>query len=237
VFFDCELISMKKIVLSGFFLIVFSCWACEPSLTDIGLEEEPDIIVPDTASYTVTFNATWSSETHPDHFPPNAHFSSVAGAVHNETVSFWQVDSNASEGVKQISEEGLPEFFLQEVSNAVDDSTAFSAVESEGINSPPGTISFEIQVTRQFPLVTLISMIAPSPDWFTGVSRQNLFSDGDWIENLQADLLAYDAGTDSGEDFTSPDSATIPQQPVSLLDFGADSLNKFGEIIFERNQN
>jgi len=237
VFFDCELISMKKIILLLSVIVIFSFMACESSLTDIDLEEEPDIIIPDTAGYTVTVNATWSSETHPEDFPPNAHFSSFAGAIHNGNVSFWQADSIASEGVKQIAEEGLPDVFLQEVSAAIDDSAAFSVVESEGINNPPGSISFEIQVTRQFPLVTLITMIAPSPDWFTGVSGQNLFSDGDWIENLQADLLAYDAGTDSGEDFTAPDSLTTPPQPILLLDFGADSLNKFGEIIFQRNQN
>ena len=37
------------------------------------------------ALYAVSFNATWSATTHPDGFPPNPHFSSLAGATHSAT--------------------------------------------------------------------------------------------------------------------------------------------------------
>ena len=42
-----------------------------------------------TADYTVSFEAIWSSGTHPTNFPPNPHFSPLIGATHNASVVFW----------------------------------------------------------------------------------------------------------------------------------------------------
>lgn len=53
-------------------------------------------IEPNTVTYKVTFNATWSEETHPDDFPPNPHFSGLIGASHNDEVSFWKEGELAS---------------------------------------------------------------------------------------------------------------------------------------------
>ena len=40
---------------------------------------------------------------------------------------------------------------------------------------------------------------------------------GDWIDEINIDLYPYDAGTDSGVDYTSADSDTNPQDPISSL--------------------
>jgi hypothetical protein len=60
-------------------------------------------------------------------------------------------------------------------------------------------------------------MLAPSPDWFIGVSGLDLIVGGDWVDELVTDLRAYDAGTDSGVTFLSPDDDTVPQENISLL--------------------
>jgi hypothetical protein len=60
-------------------------------------------------------------------------------------------------------------------------------------------------------------MIAPSPDWFVGVSGLELRPDGEWIGKLGVDLLPYDAGTDSGLSFTSPNNNTNPAEPITSL--------------------
>ena len=39
------------------------------------------------ARYRVTFQATWSAETHPTNFPANPHFSGLVGATHNENTA------------------------------------------------------------------------------------------------------------------------------------------------------
>ena len=60
-------------------------------------------------------------------------------------------------------------------------------------------------------------MVAPSPDWFVGVSRLALFDNGDWIEERRVTLTPWDAGTDGGATFTSPDLVTAPRQPISPI--------------------
>lgn len=48
-------------------------------------------------------------------------------------------------------------------------------------------------------LVSFVSMIDPSPDWFVGVSGLDLcMPNCTWIENKIMELYPWDAGTDSG---------------------------------------
>ena len=68
-----------------------------------------------------------------------------------------------------------------------------------------------------FPLVTLVSMLAPSPDWFVGVSGLSLRDNGEWISTLVVDLHVYDAGTDSGPTYTSPNQNTVPAEPITEI--------------------
>ena len=60
-------------------------------------------------------------------------------------------------------------------------------------------------------------MIAPSPDWFTGVARVRLFEAGAWVAEKTLALEAWDAGTDGGATFTSPDADTTPRGRVERL--------------------
>ena len=67
-------------------------------------------------------------------------------------------------------------------------------------------------------LVTLVSMVAPSPDWFTGVSALSLLEGGQWVEELTVELFAYDAGTDSGTTYNSADDPTSPRESIQRID-------------------
>lgn len=55
----------------------------------------------------------------------------------------------------------------------------------------------------------------PSPDWFVGIDSLNLCEGNRWKEEVSVDLFPYDAGTDSGFTFSSPNFATIPQDTVT----------------------
>lgn len=55
----------------------------------------------------------------------------------------------------------------------------------------------------------------PSPDWFVGIDSLNLCEGDHWMEEISIDLYPYDAGTDSGFTFSSPNFATIPQDTVT----------------------
>ncbi|MBN3286622.1 SPON2 protein, partial [Polyodon spathula] len=65
--------------------------------------------------------------------------------------------------------------------------------------------------------LSFIVRIVPSPDWFVGVDSLNLCEGDRWKEQLSLDLYPYDAGTDSGFTFSSPNFATIPQDTVTQI--------------------
>ncbi|MEM9236998.1 MAG: spondin domain-containing protein [Verrucomicrobiota bacterium] len=67
-------------------------------------------------------------------------------------------------------------------------------------------------------MITITSMIAPSPDWFVGLRGQSLLKENDdWVDSLSFELVAYDAGTEDGESFSLSNPATVPADPISLI--------------------
>lgn len=169
------------------------------------------------ATYKVTFAATWSAQTHPDGFPGNPHFSRLVGGTHNDMVSFWDNGGPATQGVQNVAELGATSALESEVQDAIDAGTAEHVLVGGGINPSPGNVSLSFSVTTEFPRVTLVSMIAPSPDWFVGVSGLSLWQNGDWVDTLTVDLYLYDAGTDDGTDFTSANAASNPHEPIMRI--------------------
>jgi len=168
-----------------------------------------------TAQYDVRFDATWSQETHPIDWPSNAHWSPLIGGTHDASVHFWAVSELASQGIKDMAERGLTSPLDLEVQAAITAGHAGEVILGGGIGSSPGVATASFEVTQSFPLVTLVSMVAPSPDWFVGVSSVNLFQ-GEWVDQVRIPLYAYDAGTDSGTSFASPNQVTNPPQPIAL---------------------
>ncbi len=107
-----------------------------------------------------------------------------------------------------------------EISDALNAGSAGALLSGGGIGSSPGSVSLTFDIDKDHPLVSLVSMIAPSPDWFVGVHGLSLFENGDWIGETTIVLLPYDAGTDSGDALTSPNQATIPQMPIARITSG-----------------
>lgn len=171
----------------------------------------------DTALYSVTFNATWNGTTHPTDFPSGAHFSPLIGAVHNDSVSFWASGETASPGIEQMAETGGTGLLAREIRAEMPDN-AISIVTGRGIGSPASTTISEILVTLDHPLITLVTMIAPSPDWFVGVAGQSLQNEfGQWADEMVIVLYPYDSGTDDGTTYTSPNADSSPRQPIRSL--------------------
>lgn len=183
---------------------------------------------PFTATYRLTFTATWSQATHPHpngsgDFPGNAHFSRMIGGVHTNTITFWQAGGMASTGIENMAEQGIVTDLTNEVTAAINNTppTALSVLgggSSHDIASSPGSATINsFSVNRDFPLITLVSMIAPSPDWFVGVSGLPLFENGHWVLSKTVPLYPYDAGTEDGTDYLLSNPATSPQQPIANI--------------------
>ena len=171
---------------------------------------------PTAVTYTVTFEATWSAATHPTDFPADPHFSDLIGATHSDQVSFWQTGSLASAGIEAMAELGSNSPFDDEIAAAIVAGDAGEFLLAAGIDSP-GQQVLIVQATQDYSLLTWVAMIAPSPDWFIGVSGADLLPGGEWVDELTIDLHAYDAGTDSGLSYESDDLDTDPADDISLL--------------------
>ena len=174
----------------------------------------------DAMTYRVTFTGTWSAETHPTDFPSGPHFSGLIGATHNSNVTFWQPGGLASQGIENMAETGSKSPLTDEVLGAMVNGTADEEISGGGIGVSPGEVSITFDARPESSLVTLVSMLAPSPDWFVGVHDLDLCDSNAWLNTIDVTLFPYDAGTDSGESYQSPNSATNPSQPISRITTG-----------------
>ena len=170
------------------------------------------------ARYRVTFTATWSAETHPTDFPPDPHFSWLIGGTHDDQASFWAVGDTASLGMERMAEWGSISPLDEEVAAAAADGHAGEVIASDTFTVSPGVMSDEFTATPVFPLATVVTMIAPSPDWFTGVAGLDLRDGDGWIEEITVEMWPFDAGTDSGAGYTSGNQNTVPPEPISQID-------------------
>ncbi len=171
-----------------------------------------------TARYRVTFESTWTSSTHPGDFPSNPHFSALVGGTHSSRARFWMADGAASPGIEKMAEEGRTSPLDAEVQAAIAEGAAFSLIRGGSIARSPGSATAEFEIARDHPLVTLVSMVAPSPDWFVGVDSLSLVAGGDWVAERVVTLYAWDAGTDSGTSYASADADTQPRERIRVLE-------------------
>jgi Spondin_N len=172
---------------------------------------------PTTARYRAMFRATWSAVTHSIDFPGSAHFSPLVGGTHNSQVSFWREGELATLGIQDMAERGLTFRLTDEIAAAISAGTAERAFTGESIGSSPGVATVEFTASQTHPLVTLVSMVAPSPDWFVGVSGVRLFDSGRWVDDVTFELVPWDAGTDNGATFSSPDLPAVPHLPIARI--------------------
>ena len=175
------------------------------------------VISEPTVEYDVVFQATWSAATHPTDFPPGAHWSGLVGGLHNHLAEFWNEGAPSTEGMRRMAELGSKTVGLQEVTAAIQQGTANRTLSGPGIGGGSGTATLRFQIDRTHPLVTLVSMVAPSPDWFVGVRGLPLIENGQWVSSKMVALYPWDTGTDSGATFISADQVTAPRGVVTRI--------------------
>ncbi len=169
----------------------------------------------DEATYRVQFQGNWTTASTPGGVVGGAHFTTLIGAVHGSGVTFWQSGGTASPGVEAVAELGAISTFRSEVQASAHTRSVIQRGVSGG---GTGSATFTITATRTHPLVTLLSMIGPSPDWFVGVSGVSLLDSSDeWRDKYVVDLFPYDAGTENGTEFTLSNTATNPQGVITSI--------------------
>jgi hypothetical protein len=116
--------------------------------------------------------------------------------------------------MESMAETGATSTLVSEIQTAAGQGDAAgSTIVGSGFSSP-GVSVVQFDVNREFPRLTLVSMLAPSPDWFVGVADLPLFENGRWREQVTVVLFTYDAGSDSGTTFLSNNEDTVPAEPI-----------------------
>ena len=170
-----------------------------------------------SATYRVTFEGKFTASALASgvSVPSGEHFTTLIGAVHNGSVTFWSSGGTASAGVEAVAELGTTGTFESEINANMNAATVFEQSIASGGTA---TATVDIVVTTDHPRVTLLSMVAPSPDWFVGVSGLSLLdAQGDWLASHSVDLFPYDAGTEEGTEFSLSNAATSPQGTIASI--------------------
>lgn len=130
------------------------------------------------------------------------------------------VETGRSDGLEQ-----LPQNRAADTSNVLDEFVI------PAITSGSGRSEGRMFMDSNHTLVSLVTRIVPSPDWFVGVdsfqvrlsiyyatavnlyntTQSQLCVGGSWMDSVTVELDPLDAGTDNGFTFTAPNWPTDPQ--------------------------
>uniref|UniRef100_A0A8C5G2U3 Spondin-1 n=1 Tax=Gouania willdenowi TaxID=441366 RepID=A0A8C5G2U3_GOUWI len=180
-----------------------------------------------TAKYRVTFYGNWSEKIHPKDYPRRAnHWSAIIGASHSKNYVVWEYGGLASEGVKQVAELGSPVKMEEEIRQKGDEVLTVIKMKAQWPAWQPLNVraapSAEFSVDRTRHLMSFLTMLGPSPDWNVGLSAEDLCTkECGWVQRVVQDMIPWDAGTDSGVSYESPNKPTVPQdkiRPLTSLD-------------------
>ena len=172
-----------------------------------------------SAIYEVTFDINWNKDDFPVNYPSNPHFSKIIGWSHSSTSNFFALESMASEGIQKMAELGATAPLSDEINQKISDGEGHELIIGENLGSGVGKITVEVNVDKEHPSITLVTMIAPSPDWYLAVVNINLLENQEFVIEKVVTASIYDAGTDSGTDYTSSNEITNPQESISKLSY------------------
>ncbi|KAL3267422.1 hypothetical protein HHI36_011549 [Cryptolaemus montrouzieri] len=93
-------------------------------------------------------------------------------------------------------------------------------IKARGISYPniTGKTFAVFRVDNRHHLMSIVSMIDPSPDWIVGVSAMELcLRNCSWVESQTVNLYPWDVGTDDGITYISPNQPSVPRQRIKRI--------------------
>lgn len=195
-------------ILSLIALLFFACTDDEDMVPNEPVE---------STEYLVTFTINWNSTDFPVNYPSNAHFSRLIGWSHDVNQSFFKTGTLASDGIKNMAETGGTSPLDDELKQLIEEGKGHKHFTGSNLSSGTGEIEIIVEVTEQSPSITLATMIAPSPDWYIAVVDINLMENNSFVDQKTVEANVYDAGTDSGTTYSSPNDVTNPQNPITIF--------------------
>lgn len=215
--------------------------------------EEDECCACGHAMYSVTFQGLWSRQTHPKQFPDakNAyllHWSNVVGSTHSNDYRIWDLDQYASRAVKEVCEFGSSRSLENEMKdNSEKIRTVIKTNSLWGPENILSSVKAGFTVNKKKHLLSLLTMIGPSPDWCLGVSALSMCTPNcTWADNMEIDLFPWDAGTDSGITYMARNEPAEPLEKIHRLTsaypsnrdspFYGQPLKPFARLVITKNK-
>ena len=179
---------------------------------------------PETRSYTLTFTSNWTATGSGRAVPGGAHLTGMRAATHNSAYTMWRVGGLATTGVETLAETGGGSPLSTEIQARIRAGTANMDIAISGLGAT-GSTSKTFTVTSTHSLLSSVSMVAPTSDWFVGLSSYCLLdSDGNWKSDVTIPLRIYDAGTEQEVTlFSLGNPAESPHKPISRFPGSAEA--------------
>lgn len=210
----------KLLVFFGLIVASIGCGAETPNSDNDQGSQMPGSV--SEAKYEITFISLWDDVAHLGR-PGSAHFSPLVISAHTDEYVLLPIGGLTNRALEDVAELGRTRLIERELSGAVNSGSVDSFIVTQN-QFVPGTPSQSetLVVNKNAALFSLVTMIAPSPDWVVGVDSLNLLdSNGEFIEDTgDIMLFAYDAGTegpDFGGNFTINGTATVNPTPIERL--------------------
>jgi hypothetical protein len=191
------------------------------------------------AVYRVELTGKWKAPEFG--VPAGVHFTTFVGMVHNENARMWEEGGLASPGIENVAETGSATQALIEIDSVIRGKNA-SGVFTIPAPPPVGTSVRTIYANSNYTMVSFVSMIAPSPDWFVGINGVSLYNSKKWVADTLIQLYVHDAGTEEGDVFSLNNPASNPHKNIerltattgSVLANGNTSLSPIATVRFVR---
>ena len=191
----------------------------------------------DRAVYRVEVTLDWTGSTQEGH-PADKHWSRLIAFAHSSRYTLFADGATASSGLALVATNGRVSVLQAELAEGRRRDRVGAEVVVPGLDSGVGQFAFDLELSEKHRFVSLATMLAPSPDWFAGVASVELRAADAWRDTLTLPLWVWDAGADSGPDFTGPNLDTQPRQSVRLLTHPAflrpEGLRPIGQVRFSR---
>lgn len=130
----------------------------------------------------------------------------------------WEAGGYASKGLTQVAKWGSPRMLESELK--AESKHIRTIIKARGLWHPNvnGNTFAIFRTDPKNHLVSLVSMLGPSPDWIVGVSALEMCqANCTWMDKKDIFLYPWDAGVDSGISYESQDYPTTPNQPIKRI--------------------
>jgi len=177
-------------------------------------------------SYECDFINRWTSSRHPNQFPGSGHWSTPLMASHNKRYTMWSDMQVSSAGVEKVAEKGALGSLTKElaaagfmVNDVASSSGSFFPSGGDFASTP---IQGLLDMDNSHRLISSITKIEPSPDWFSGLNSYSPVMNDRWLSSFNVYSYPWDAGSEDGSSYSGSNLATDPK--VESFRFTVDTV-------------